>query len=463
MPWPRRRWSGVSLRLGRSEQSDPRFDTADFADSAPGNLRADYVPPSVDTATAEVSYGRTSGEPAERLWRTPGLNEMVRRDAIAARPGARWSVEVVRVIGTLEPGGAQLSALRLSRALQQYGIVTRCLLAGEATQAGLELARRHGIRSYFFSQPDGLQWRPSTEFAAWLADWVADADLVHAHMFGAWWAAAQVVPPEVPLVASEHNVMSWPRGDYSAAAAEAVGRVDAFFAHGPAAREFAQSIGVPPERLLAGRSALDGLDAVPLPGLARPRLTFTGRFREDKAPDVLVEALALLPDAPTAYLLGDGPIRQRLQARIASLGLTSRVVLPGWVYEPARYVAGSSVHVVPSREEAWSQSAVVALGLGVPVVGTDVEGLTATLGEGRGVLVPPEDPPALATALRRVLAGEHPSPEPGLAYASRFTPDLVAGPYARAYLDLAARATGRRQQQPSGRQPGSEPGVPARF
>ncbi len=347
-------------------------------------------------------------------------------------------MEVVRVIGTLEPGGAQLSALRLSRALRRHGIHTRCLLAGEGTTTGLNLARRFGLPAHVFSEPDGLQWRPSTAFAAWLADRLVDADLVHAHMFGAWWAAAQVVPDGVPLVASEHNVMSWPHGDYSAAAAQAVGRVDSFFAHGPAARGFAESIGVPPGRLLEGRSAVDGLDASPLPGLAPRRITFTGRFREDKAPDVLVEALALLPDAPTAYLAGDGPMRRRLQARIASLGLANRVVLPGWVYEPARYVVGSSVHVVPSREEAWSQSAIVALGLGVPVVGTDVEGLTTTLGERRGVLVPPEDPPAMAAAVQRVLAGEQPPAEPGLAYAARYTPDLVAERYARVYLDLVA-------------------------
>jgi glycosyltransferase involved in cell wall biosynthesis len=347
-------------------------------------------------------------------------------------------VEIVRVIGTLEAGGAQLSALRLSRALRQHGIFTRCLLAGEATTTGLNLARRFGIPAYVFSEPDGLQWRPSTAFAGWLADRVAYADLVHAHMFGAWWAAAQVVPDGVPLVASEHNMMSWPHGDFSAAAAQAAARVDSFFAHGPAARDFAQSIGVPLERLLDGRSAIDGLDASPLPGLAQPRITFAGRFREDKAPDVLVEALALLPDAPTAYLAGEGPMRQRMQARVESLGIEDRVVLPGWVYEPERYIAGSSVHVVPSREDAWSQSAVVALGLGVPVVGTDVEGLTTTLGEGRGVLVPSEDPPAMATALRRVLAGEHPSAEPGKAYAARFAPDLVTKGYARVYLDLAA-------------------------
>ena len=45
------------------------------------------------------------------------------------------------------------------------------------------------------------------------------------------------------------------------------------------------------------------------------------------------------------------------------------------------------VHVVPSREEAWSQSAVLGLGLGVPVVGTHVDGLVDTLSQSRGVTV----------------------------------------------------------------------------
>ena len=72
---------------------------------------------------------------------------------------------------------------------------------------------------------------------------------------------------------------------------------------------------------------------------------------------------------------------------------------------PGSYIAGASVHVVPSREEAWSQSAVLGLGLGVPVVGTAVEGLPETLGEGRGVLVQPEKPEELAHAIDELLRG----------------------------------------------------------
>ena len=51
-------------------------------------------------------------------------------------------VRLVRVLGVLEPGGAQLSALRLSAAQRRLGVVTT-LLAGDATPAGVALAARY--------------------------------------------------------------------------------------------------------------------------------------------------------------------------------------------------------------------------------------------------------------------------------------------------------------------------------
>jgi glycosyltransferase involved in cell wall biosynthesis len=81
---------------------------------------------------------------------------------------------------------------------------------------------------------------------------------------------------------------------------------------------------------------------------------------------------------------------------------------------------------------------VLALGLGVPVVGTAVDGLARTLGDGRGVLVPPDDPRALAGALSRALAGERPDPARGREYARQFTPGAAAAMYAGAYGELLA-------------------------
>jgi len=352
---------------------------------------------------------------------------------------------VIRILGKLEPGGAQLSALQLSAALRRHGITTT-MLAGDATPAGLDLAARHGLPAdaYRVSEvtpADSLQWTPSPEFARWLRPRLADADLVHAHMIGAWWAAAQDLPPDVPLVASEHNQMTWPAADHTEQARQAARRVDLLFAHGPSARAWATEIGLDDGRLRDGRSSVHGLSARPLPGLPTPRLTFAGRLRGDKAPDLLIEALALMGAPPPAYLIGDGPLRGPLTQLAAARGLDAVVHLPGWSFEPGRYIAGASVHVVPSREESWSQSAVLALGLGVPVVGTAVDGLARTLGNGRGTLVPPEDPAALAEALSRVLAGDRPDPVPGRTYARQFTPSAAAAVYARAYRQLIASHT----------------------
>ncbi|MDP9240212.1 MAG: glycosyltransferase [Actinomycetota bacterium] len=357
-------------------------------------------------------------------------------------------MDVVRIIGVLDPGGAQLSVLRLTRALEAHGLGSTRLLAGDATAEGLALAEHYGVAVEAFrrvsaiSQEASLQWEPSESFADWLAPRLAGADLVHGHMFGAWWAAAVAAPSEVHVVASEHNQLTWPGEDHTSAATNVAGRLAVLFAHGPAAAEFAERIGVPAARIRAGRSAIGRLDARPMPELAGPRITFTGRFREDKGPDILVEAVARLADPPPTYLVGDGPMRAQLLSLARRSGIADLIRLPGWVRSPERWVAGSSVHVVPSREEAWSQSAVIGLALGVPVVGTRVDGLQHTLGGGRGLIVPPEQPDILAAVLADVLAGHRPDPEPGHRYAAEFTPEAVAAHYAEVYQAVLDQVSG---------------------
>jgi glycosyltransferase involved in cell wall biosynthesis len=346
-------------------------------------------------------------------------------------------VQVVRAIGVLEPGGAQLSALRLSRALRDHGIETT-VVAGDATPAGLEVARAHGFEVAHFSEVRNLQWEPCEAFAGWLAERVAGADLVHGHMFGAWWAAARAAPEDVPVVASEHNALCWPRSAYDEDAATVARRIGCFFGHGPETRAWAARIGVPGDRIVAGESAIEGLDARPQSDAPAPRITFAGRLAAERGPDVLVEAIGMLADPPPTFLLGDGELRAALEHQVASLHLEDVVRFSGWQTQPERTIAGAAVHVVPSRRDAWSQSAVLAMGLGVPVVASNVEGLPETLGDGRGILVPPDEPRALAAAIGEVLAGRCSSDLDGArTYARRFTPERVAPRYASVYRALA--------------------------
>ncbi|MGO9955255.1 MAG: glycosyltransferase family 4 protein [Solirubrobacteraceae bacterium] len=343
---------------------------------------------------------------------------------------------ITRVIAKLELGGAQLSLLRVARALAGWGHRTR-LFAGNATPAGVKLARAYGVEVEVMGSGADLQWHCDPGFAAWLAPRLAGAEVVHAHMLGAWWAAARVLPGGVPLVASEHNGYAWWGEPPWAAMAAVAERVDCFYAHGPGARAGALRAGIPECRIRPGISPVVGMDARPRPGLPSPRIVFTGRLSPDKGPDVLIDAIARMAAPPPVLMLGSGALRDDLDAQVARLGLGSVVRFCGWVDEPGPWVAGAGVQACPSRDEAFSQTAVLAMGLGVPVVGTLVDGFPDTLADRRGILVSPEDPEALARALEQVLAGRsRPDTAAARVWARQFDPERVAAVYEQTYNDL---------------------------
>jgi glycosyltransferase involved in cell wall biosynthesis len=97
------------------------------------------------------------------------------------------------------------------------------------------------------------------------------------------------------------------------------------------------------------------------------------------------------------------------------------------------------VQACPSRDEAFSQAAVLAMGLGVPVVGTSVDGFPDTLADRRGIMVSPEDPEALAGALEQVLTGRlRPDTSAARVWARQFDTERVADLYEQTYNDLQA-------------------------
>jgi glycosyltransferase involved in cell wall biosynthesis len=349
------------------------------------------------------------------------------------------------VIARLELGGTQLGALRLTQALRRVGTET-VVLAGEASADCARLYREAGVPLEVWGGDSDMQYACSRRFAEWLRPRLVGADLVHAHMFGGWWAAAEA-GVELPLAASEHNALQWPAGPRLSEMRRALRKVDAFFAQGPATRATVRRLGFPAARVHPARSPVE----VPLrpskrpspvaaSGSPHPRLIFAGRFHEEKGPDLLIEALALLRRPVACFLLGMGPQEDALRRQIRELGLERTVEMPGWQRAVAPWMERADLVVVPSRYEAWSQTAVSALAHGVPVVGTIVEGLPITLGEGRGILVPPEDPAGLAAAIDDVLSGRRrPDLRAARRYAMRFTADKVAAYYAGIYARILAR------------------------
>ena len=172
------------------------------------------------------------------------------------------------------------------------------------------------------------------------------------------------------------------------------------------------------------------------PGTA---LTCVGAFRRAKGQDVLVDALAVLRrrgDTTTRVLfLGDGSGAQDVARRAAEAGVADAVHLAGYRDDPIAWVSRSDALVMPSRWDSFGLVAVEAARVGVPVVASDVPGLREVVpAHVPGMLVPPEDPSALADALAAV-ASREPLAAADLA---DFEPAVVARRYAALLEEVSA-------------------------
>lgn len=160
-------------------------------------------------------------------------------------------------------------------------------------------------------------------------------------------------------------------------------------------------------------------NGVPVGPAADPTASRTvlcvARLVPKKGIDLLVDAAAQLrerhPDL-AVDIIGDGPLREVLRARIDRVGLTGRVRLLGAATTTRVSAAMGSARavVLPCRIDADGDRdgmptvLVEAMARGVPVVSTDVVGIGELVTDGTtGLLVAPEDPLALAEALDRLL------------------------------------------------------------
>ncbi|MFC8616196.1 glycosyltransferase [Micromonospora purpureochromogenes] len=147
---------------------------------------------------------------------------------------------------------------------------------------------------------------------------------------------------------------------------------------------------------------------------ARPRILTVGRMVERKGFQDVIRALPAVPEAecvvvggPTAELLPADSFARRLGALAESCGVADRVKLVGAVprEEMGTWYRSADVLVAAPWYEPFGLTPLEGMACGVPVIGTNVGGIADTVVDGlTGDLVPPRDPRALGTAIRRLLA-----------------------------------------------------------
>ena len=217
-------------------------------------------------------------------------------------------------------------------------------------------------------------------------------------------------------------------------------------------RDIADQLGVAPERMAVVPVGVDGRVFRPIPGVAR----VPGRIMTTASSDVpmkglvpLLEALAKVrTERPEAHLVVVGRLRDgsTIPAALDRLGLTGAVRFLTTLSDQqiVELYAQAEVAVVPSLYEGFSLPAIEAMACGVPLVATTGGALPEVTGQSgtTALLVPPNDPGALAQAILTVLG------DPGLRRrlgtagrertSERFTWQVTARATAEQYFELLA-------------------------
>lgn len=197
--------------------------------------------------------------------------------------------------------------------------------------------------------------------------------------------------------------------------------------------DWARSI-VPAEKVRVIPNAAPSLT----PGNGTPRLREriilgVGRLHTQKGFDLLIRAFAasrIGGDDWRLVIVGEGPERPNLSALAAELGVLDQVLLPGETQDPGNWYSRCGMFVLSSRFEGFPNVLLEAMTHAAPVISFDCpSGPRDIVRHGEdGLLLPPEDVPALTSAIARLSSDRTERTRLGEAavhVADRYSPELI--------------------------------------
>jgi glycosyltransferase involved in cell wall biosynthesis len=231
-------------------------------------------------------------------------------------------------------------------------------------------------------------------------------DVAHAHLIHADWhlAAASTTARQIPLVSSKHNPDPFRRSPmFRAVESVAIRRYSAVIAISKALSHFTQSWSkVSPVTIHYGLTTR-AMSPPKRDWREVTRLIAVGRLEEQKGFDVAIRAMAQIREsAPNLQLViaGEGSQRPRLTELIRHLDLESSVSLLGERRDVADLMREADIFVHPARWEGFGLVLLEAMREGLPVVASQAAAVPEIVEDGStGILIPPDDPAALAAAL----------------------------------------------------------------
>ncbi len=271
-------------------------------------------------------------------------------------------------------------------------------------------------------------------------------DVVHSHSYRPDVIDAPVARRlGIPTVTTVHGFTGgpWKNRVYESVAQRAFRKFDAVVVVAAPIAERLVAGGVGAERIHVVRNAwvrtvkpLDRAAARRALGVGPGEfhIGWVGRMGREKGADIFIEALSKLEHIPfTASLVGDGPERPRLQ-RMAKRGkVAGRIHWHGRLDDAGRLFAAFDVFVLSSRTEGTPMALFEAMSCGVPVVATRAGGVPDVVSENEALLVPSEDPTALARAIGSVRADGAAASSRAIAARCRLESEFAVAPWLAAY------------------------------
>jgi sugar transferase (PEP-CTERM/EpsH1 system associated) len=202
-------------------------------------------------------------------------------------------------------------------------------------------------------------------------------------------------------------------------------------------------VGIPTAKTLLINNGVDTAHFAPgAPAASQFVVGTVGRLQDVKNQAGLVDAFialrALLPQQDLRLVLvGDGPLRARLEQQVAGAGLQDVVRLAGARSDIADLMRGFSVFALSSIAEGTPVTLLEAMACGLPIVSSAVGGIPELVQDGvTGALVPALDAPAMAAALARYAADPALAARHGQAGRRRIEDHYSVSAMVQAYVAL---------------------------
>lgn len=213
-------------------------------------------------------------------------------------------------------------------------------------------------------------------------------------------------------------------------------------------RDISRAYGIPPAKIAVTYAGVDSAFTTNPSQRARNHddpfsLLFCGRLNgphEQKGVDLLLKSLPLILGHHKVVLnvIGTGPRLPQYQALAERLGVSENVRFLGFVehQEMPRHYQQADLFVLPSRRESFGLVLAEAMACGLPVVATTAGAIPEVVEDGvTGVLVPPDDPEALANAVVSLLSNAPRMKAMGRAGAQRVCERFTWGKVAQRVVD----------------------------